>query len=208
MQSRTNLKEYGAIKIYNVEVDNWTYVRPTRIGDIKQSVVLNDHNGWLICNGRSLNRSDYPLLFELIGTNFGNDDDDTFNLPDLQGRVPGTIGAGDGLTNRTQGSYVGAETHTLTALEMPVHNHGVTDPGHTHVVGNTVNFSTNGTDETPDGLDDGGGEIDCNTLYNTTSNPAFTGITTVTAGSGLAHNNMQPTLFIAHTFIYAKPTDR
>jgi microcystin-dependent protein len=200
MQSRTNLKEYGAIKIYNVEVDNWTYVRPTRIGDIKQSVVLNDHNGWLICNGRSLNRSDYPLLFELIGTNFGNDDDDTFNLPDLQGRVPGTIGAGDGLTNRTQGSYVGAETHTLTAPEMPVHNHGVTDPGHIHRIGAVGGYSGDGSsDDITQGLSGGSG-------VNSAS--AFTGITTVTAGSGLAHNNMQPTLFIAHTFIYAKPTDR
>lgn len=201
MQSRTNLKHYGALKIYNVEVDNWTYIRPTRIGDIKQSVVLNDHNGWLICDGRDLDREDYPLLFQLIGTSFGSSSGTTFKLPDLRGRVPGTIGQGSGLTNRTQGSYVGSETHTLTTAEMPVHNHGVTDPGHTHsYVNNTNDQNTDNAFASETAADQA--DLSQNTGTSTT------GITINNAGGGLAHNNMQPTLFIAHTFIYAKPTDR
>ena len=198
MQSRTNLKEYGAIKVYNNEVDNWTYIRPTRIGDIKQSVVLNDHNGWLKCDGRSLNRSNYQVLFELIGTNFGNASETTFNLPDLRGRVPGTIGQGSGLTDRTQGSYVGSETHTLTIPEMPSHTHGITDTGHTHGYYNNSNNQ---------GLEVGGGDnADNQEIFQQTIS-ALTGITINAAGGGLAHNNMQPTLFIAHTFIYAIPTN-
>lgn len=42
--------------------------------------------GWLFCNGASLKRSDYPLLYDVIKEAFGAPDDDTFNLPDLRGR--------------------------------------------------------------------------------------------------------------------------
>ncbi len=34
MQSRLTYKEYGAIKIYNKEIDDWTYIRPNIIGDV------------------------------------------------------------------------------------------------------------------------------------------------------------------------------
>lgn len=40
-------------------------------------------NGWLLCQGQAISRTDYAELFTVIGTAFGNGDGvNTFNLPD------------------------------------------------------------------------------------------------------------------------------
>lgn len=44
--------------------------------------------GWLICDGSSLLRANYPTLFGAIGTNYGSVDGTHFNLPDMRGRIP------------------------------------------------------------------------------------------------------------------------
>ena len=45
-------------------------------------------NGWLICDGSTVNRKKYPYLFEAIGTKYGKGDGvTTFNLPDCRGKV-------------------------------------------------------------------------------------------------------------------------
>jgi hypothetical protein len=54
---------------------------------------LSVPGNWIICDGRSLDKNDYPELFLAIGYNFGGSGDD-FNIPDLRGRVP--VGAGGG----------------------------------------------------------------------------------------------------------------
>jgi microcystin-dependent protein len=43
--------------------------------------------GWKFCNGQSLNRADYPDLFNVISTFFGASSTSTFTLPDLRGRT-------------------------------------------------------------------------------------------------------------------------
>ena len=57
----------------------------------------------LLCDGQLLQISEFPALFDLIGTTYGGDGVTTFALPDLQGRD--IIGAGDGFT---LGEQVGA----------------------------------------------------------------------------------------------------
>ena len=45
--------------------------------------------GWLICDGSAVSRTTYADLFSAIGTTYGNGNGSTtFNLPNLQGRVP------------------------------------------------------------------------------------------------------------------------
>lgn len=44
--------------------------------------------GWLLAQGQSLLRSQYPRLFAAIGTAYGAADSTRFNLPDMRGRVP------------------------------------------------------------------------------------------------------------------------
>lgn len=104
-------------------------------------------NGWLLCYGQAVSRTDYAILFGIIGTTFGaGDGSTTFNLPDLRGRVPagkdnmgGTPAnrlttAGSGVDGPTLGAAGGSQAHTLTTAQMPAHAHGVTDPGHGHGV--------------------------------------------------------------------------
>ena len=43
-------------------------------------------DGWAICDGRRVSRTDYPKLFEAIKTTWGTGDGSTtFNIPDLRG---------------------------------------------------------------------------------------------------------------------------
>jgi microcystin-dependent protein len=56
------------------------------------------------------------------------------SLPKQLGRALMAAGAGGGLTPRTLGQSLGAETHTQSVGEMAVHAHGVSDPGHAHGV--------------------------------------------------------------------------
>lgn len=93
-------------------------------GDYKYSATAVQPDGWSLCDGGLLSRSDYSLLFDKIGTIYGAGDGvTTFNKPDWRGR--GLIGAGQGtgLSSRLIGQSVGAETHTLTEDELPEHKH-------------------------------------------------------------------------------------
>jgi len=42
---------------------------------------VKQYPGWLACEGQELNRSAYPELFEMIGTQYGSYTDTTFRLP-------------------------------------------------------------------------------------------------------------------------------
>lgn len=191
------------------------------VGELKWSSRLNDFNGWMKCDGRSVSRTDYPELFNTIGTAFGADDSETFKLPDMRGRVMGCVGLGNGLTARSQGDIVGTETHQLSTNELPSHSHTgttaaagshshtINDPGHTHTQ-TTINddFNNSGTNPPSFSGDSAG------TRTWTNINSAATGITvnsaadhthtftTAAFGGGQAHNNMQPTGFIGQVFIY------
>ena len=43
-------------------------------------------NGFLICNGSSVSREQYPNLFNVIGTKYGSENKAFFNLPNLNDR--------------------------------------------------------------------------------------------------------------------------
>jgi microcystin-dependent protein len=85
--------------------------------------------GWISCNGAAVSRTVYADLFTAIGTTWGiGDGVTTFNVPDLRGRAVLGSGTGSGLTARTLGASLGAETVTLTGAESGVasHNHTAT----------------------------------------------------------------------------------
>jgi len=89
--------------------------------------------GWAMCNGALMPISENDTLFTLIGTTYGGDGQETFGLPDLQGRIPIHQGQGPGITQNYQiGEKAGVESVTLTTQQLPAHPHTLmasTDPG-------------------------------------------------------------------------------
>jgi microcystin-dependent protein len=79
--------------------------------------------GWMFCNGSLIAIGQNETLFNLIGTTYGGDGQQTFALPDLRGRVPVHQGQGSGLSARTMGEFSGTETVTITPNQMAVHRH-------------------------------------------------------------------------------------
>ena len=81
-------------------------------------------HGWAICNGQALPISQHQPLFGLIGTTYGGDGHQTFNLPDLQGRAPVHRGEGPGMSQKyALGQKAGAEFVSLNPQELAVHQH-------------------------------------------------------------------------------------
>jgi len=79
--------------------------------------------GWAKCDGAIVAISQNDTLFNLIGTTYGGDGQNTFALPDLRGRVPIHNGQGPGTSNYVIGQAAGTETVTLTAIQLPGHAH-------------------------------------------------------------------------------------
>ena len=143
--------------------------------------------GWLLCYGQAVSRTTYADLFAAISTTYGTGDGSTtFNLPDLRGRVAaGKDDMGGSAASRltsttitsgatTLGNNGGAQTHTLTASQMPSHTH-TTESAY-------------------------GGAANASRLNNAASGgsgtSSFSYFNTSSAGSDTAHNNVQPTIIL------------
>ena len=79
--------------------------------------------GWMFCAGQLLPISENETLFQLIGTTYGGNGQETFALPDLRGRIPIHFGTGAGLSNYTLGETGGVESVTLATNQVPSHTH-------------------------------------------------------------------------------------
>lgn len=79
--------------------------------------------GWAFCDGQSMPISENDALFTLIGTTYGGDGEETFNLPNLQSRVPIHMGTGPSGTTYQIGEMAGVESVTLTTQQIPIHTH-------------------------------------------------------------------------------------
>lgn len=154
--------------------------------------------------GQAISRTTYAPLFALVSTTYGvGDGSTTFNLPDCRGRVVagkdnmGGTGAGrlqapnGGIDGTILGNAGGADSHTLTAAEMPVHSHpnSLTDPGHSHFLASLQASVATGGGFVAPRMNSG----------NDNSNPTTTSATGITinnanAGFGGAHAIVQPTI--------------
>jgi microcystin-dependent protein len=106
---------------------------------------------WMVCNGAALIQANYEDLFELIGITYGDGGNASthFNLPDFQARVPvgynvatidtGTVGVRSIREIATTAD--GTEGHILADTQIPLHSHGITDPGHIHPIDPTITHS-------------------------------------------------------------------
>jgi microcystin-dependent protein len=97
--------------------------------------------GWAFCQGQLMPISENDALFTLIGTTYGGDGQETFGIPDLQGRIPLHAGKGPGITQTyQQGEKAGVESVTLTIQQIPVHTHAVVA---TDAIGSEPNAANN-----------------------------------------------------------------
>lgn len=141
--------------------------------------------GWNFCDGTTLQISQFDALYQLIGTTYGGDGVNTFDLPNLSGRVPVHQGGGF-----VPGQVAGTEAVTLTTNQLPVHSHSFlcsTNPG----------GSTNPPGNVPATI------VGANSAYAQVSatvgmNPGSIG---ADPGGGQPHDNLQPYLCV--TFIIA-----
>ncbi len=88
------------------------------IGEIRLFAGNFAPQGWAFCDGSLMAIAENDALFNLIGTTYGGDGQNTFALPDLRSRVP--IHQGPGFVI---GQAAGEESVTLTIQQIPIHSH-------------------------------------------------------------------------------------
>ncbi len=145
-------------------------------------------------DGQLLPIASNTALFSLIGIMYGGDGRYNFALPNLEygGDYPGRTvmgnGSGPGLTTRDVSKVLGTGSVTLTASQMPQHNH--TAIGHDS---NNENDSPTGkfVGFLPTGYQSGEGD---NTMAD--QSISYT-------GAGQSHNNWQPYLTLNYTIAVA-----
>ena len=152
------------------------------LGEIRMIAGYYAPVGWMFCEGQLLPISEYPELYDVIGTMYGGDGQTTFALPDLRGRAP--IHHGTSALGMWQLGESGvAETVTLTAQQIPAHFH---QAGATFVAG---------TSDTPTGQVPARNAAGAPIYGNTIDSALAPGALLHTGGSQ-PHNNMQPYLCI------------
>lgn len=150
------------------------------IGEIRMAGFNFAPAGWAFCNGQLLPIADYSALFNLIGTTYGGDGENTFGLPNLQCRIPFHQGNGFVLAQIS-----GTENVTLTTNQIPAHTHSL------------AANSSGGTQPGP-----GGGLWAASSLDQfSTEAPSHSMAATAIASTGGSqpHDNMPP--FLAVNFI-------
>lgn len=142
---------------------------------------------WAKCDGQILAISKNTQLFSLLGTTYGGDGRTTFALPDFRGRIMASAGQGTGLPYYSAGDRFGQEEVTLTAAQIPAHNHpysGSTSQATTQYPSKGV-FANPGPDSV---FYEPQKELDNLLELNATSVDR--------AGGGGSHNNLMPYLVV------------
>lgn len=208
------------VAVYDSSNDEWLlrnfYEPPGGIpigGIVDYAGSSAPNSSWLFCYGQAVSRTTYATLFARLGTTYGaGNGSTTFNLPDCRGRVRagkddmgGTsanrlTNQSGGLDGDTLGATGGAETHTLTEAQLAAHDH---DAGEL-AASTTINGQSGRLVGTSTLSFTGGAS---NSTPTNSASLALTATTTISgstadAGSGSAHNNVQPTI-IFNTMIRA-----
>src|SRR3954466_6544274 len=162
------------------------------VGEIRMFAGNFAPAGWMFCEGQLTAISENETLFQLIGTTYGGDGQETFALPDLRGRLPVHQG-----NNFILAEAAGVEEVTLTVQQIP---------SHTHPLLASLNVTTA---PTPTNLLIGkSGSIDA--FINAQPTDPLSPLSITQGGGTQPHTNVQPYLcvdFIISLFgIFPSPT--
>jgi microcystin-dependent protein len=174
------------------------------IGEIRMFAGNFAPQGWATCDGQLMAISENDTLFNLIGTTYGGDGQETFALPNLAARLPIHVGS-NGTSSYVLADSGGVTSVTLTTNQIPVHTHPIIADNNAATTGDPTNaYYANAAP----GL--------LFTVPNSSQNPDAPifrnlnpGMLPVQGGSQ-PHDNMQP--YVAITFIislygiYPSPT--
>ncbi len=160
------------------------------IGEIRMFGGNFPPSGWAMCDGASVSISENDTLYNLIGTTYGGDGVNTFNLPDMRGRVATHQGSKNGQTY-VMGQMTGVETVTLISQQLPQHTHPMYAAGTAGTV-STPSTTTMLSDQGPTGTG-----INAYLPYDAANTQvALTAASTTPVGGNQPHDNMQPYLGI------------
>ena len=109
-------------------------VNRSEVGAIKPWTKATAPDGYVLCNGAAISRSTYADLFAVISTTYGSGDGSTtFNVPQLQGKMPqgydgntyNLAGPGGANTVTVAVTITGSISNTsLTTAQLASHSHG------------------------------------------------------------------------------------
>lgn len=172
------------------------------VGEIRMFAGNFAPNGWMFCEGQTLPISENEVLFQLIGTIYGGDGEETFNLPNLASRVPIHFGTGPDGTTYQIGEMAGTEQETLSIQQIPNHSHPMMLTNNGQVL--------NPTNSTILATPSGGPQGVLTFVDGPASTPLSSANTVTTAGGSQPHENTQPFLcinFIISLFgVFPSPT--
>lgn len=123
---------------YSCNVDNSVYAVP--IGTILSYASATPPNGFLVCDGSEVLKTDYAELFEIIGDTYGKCTDTTkFKLPNAKGRV---LQGADG----NLGTYIAESLPNITGKFYHDTNAKSTLEGaFSYISGNSLNLANSAT---------------------------------------------------------------
>ena len=151
-----------------------------KAGFIYPLASVNVPEGFLLCDGAAYARAEYPELFAAIGTLYGEGDGSTtFNVPNLQTRVPVGAGEGYGL-----GGTGGEETVKLQTSNLP---------------DSAVIFTTSDNEKS-------GGHWSTGTWMSHGQGYVALPLNQSTLAKGIPHNNMQPYTIVNYIIATGKDT--
>jgi microcystin-dependent protein len=97
----------------------------------------------LLAEGQTLPINSYSALFSLLGTQYGGNGDQTFNLPNLSGGELIGEGQGAGLDAYFVGETTGASTNTISATNVPASLGGLGQPITNYQPSTAVTYAIN-----------------------------------------------------------------
>ena len=110
----------------------------SEVGAIKPWTKTTAPAGYLLCDGAAVSRTDYADLFAVISTTYGaGNGSTTFNVPDLQGKLPQGYESG----NYAMAGTGGANTVTVAVTNNQAATNSITNNQSVTVTGSIDNTS-------------------------------------------------------------------